>query len=107
MVNNATLFDEFDFCVPQFVHGNCMHLITDNNDTLLYDRIYVGACVNQEQEQFFTGLLKIGGVLIMPLNDSVCLYIIYKSSKFILCNQLFFSWLRSEKSMTIAPLNIR
>lgn len=69
-VKNSALFDEFDFCVPKFVHGNCMNLSIPDN-TMLYDRIYVGACVNQEQEQFITNLLKIGGILVMPSNDSL------------------------------------
>ena len=46
--------------------------LTINNDTLIqYDRIYVGAGVTDQEEQFLTSLLKIDGILVMPLNDSV------------------------------------
>ncbi len=70
LVKNSKLFDEFDFCPPKFVHGNCMHLAV-RSDMMLYDRIYVGACCNQEQEAFIIGLLKRGGILLIPSNDSV------------------------------------
>lgn len=70
IVKNSIAFDDFEFCVPQFIHGDCMN-INFNSEMLLYDRIYVGACVNQEQEQHITSLLKIGGILVMPSNDSL------------------------------------
>lgn len=70
VVKSSTYFDEFDFCVPKIVHGDCMNL-KQTPDCIMYDRIYVGACVSQEQEQFITKFLKIGGILVMPSNDSV------------------------------------
>lgn len=70
LIKNSVYFDEFDFCEPTFVHGNCMNLIV-NSQTMLYDRIYVGACCNQDQENFITTLLKKDGILIMPANDSL------------------------------------
>ena len=54
----------------KFVQGNCMNLAV-TSDMLLYDRIYVGAGVTDQEEQFLTSLLKTDGILIMPLNDSV------------------------------------
>lgn len=81
-VRTAAYFDDFDFCMPKFVHGNFLNLAapaTDHDDTdqtdstMLYDRIYVGAGVSDEHEEFIKSLLKIDGILIMPLNDCVCL----------------------------------
>lgn len=63
-------FDDFDFCVPKFVQGNLLNLNL-KDDTVLYDRIYVGAGVTDEQENLIKSLLKVNGILIMPLNDSV------------------------------------
>lgn len=70
VVKSSTYFDEFDFCVPKIVHGDCMNLKV-TQESIMYDRIYVGACVSQEQEQFIINFLKIGGILVMPSNDSV------------------------------------
>ncbi len=83
VVKSSVYFDEFDFCIPKIVHGDCMNLKL-TNDAILYDRIYVGACVNQEQEQFITNFLKIGGILVMPSNDSVILLMLFLNT------QLFF-----------------
>lgn len=69
-VDTAAHFDHFDYCVPKFVNGNVMNLIV-NSDTMLYDRIYVGAGVTDAEEEFLTKLLKVDGILVMPLNDSV------------------------------------
>lgn len=61
-------FDEFDFCEPKFVVGNCLQL---NSGCQLYDRVYVGAACPPEHENYMKNLIKIGGVLVMPLNDRV------------------------------------
>ncbi|KAL4236916.1 Protein-L-isoaspartate O-methyltransferase domain-containing protein 1 [Mactra antiquata] len=63
---NNTAFDEFDFCEPKFIVGNCLQL---NSGCQLYDRVYVGAGCPPEHENYMKNLLKIGGVLVMPLND--------------------------------------
>ncbi len=63
-------FDNYDFCVPKFVHGNGLNLYIDEN-TCLYDRVYVGAAVNNEYEAYFKSLLKINGILVLPLEDRV------------------------------------
>ena len=69
------LFDDFDFCIPKFVHGNGLNInICDT--MLLYDRIYVGAGIANEHSAFIKGLLKINGILIMPLNDCVIFFVI-------------------------------
>lgn len=59
-------FDEFDFCEPEFMVGNCLLL---NSGCQLYDRVYVGAACPPEHEGYMKNLIKIGGVLVMPLND--------------------------------------
>lgn len=58
--------DEFDFCEPRFIVGNCLQM---NSGCQLYDRVYVGAGCPPEHENYMKNLLKIGGVLVMPLND--------------------------------------
>ncbi len=75
-VNTSVHFDDFDYCVPKFVHGNCINLKV-TSDMLLYDRIYVGAGVTNAEEPFFSSLLKINGILIMPLNDSVIYLLLF------------------------------
>jgi len=62
------LFDEFEFCEPQFSHGNCLLISTQCR---LYDRVYCGAACPLENENYMKHLLAIGGILVMPLNDQV------------------------------------
>ena len=60
--------------MPKFVNGNVLNLnITD--DCVLYDRIYVGVGVTDEHEQLMKSLIKVGGVIVMPLNDNVLFFI--------------------------------
>lgn len=61
-----TSFDEFDFCEPEFMVGNCLLL---NSGWQLYDRVYVGAACPPEHEGYMKNLIKVGGVLVMPLNE--------------------------------------
>jgi len=70
LIKTSPRFDDFEFCVPKIIHGNFMNLNL-NNDTILYDRIYVGACVSEQHEHLVTSLLKNNGILIMPINDSL------------------------------------
>jgi len=66
----SAAFDEFNFCFPKFVHGNCLN-IAIGDDTMLYDRIYVGAGVTSDQGEFIKRLLRVNGILVMPLEDLV------------------------------------
>lgn len=66
MKTNA--FMEFDFCEPLFVVGNCLQL---TSGCRLYDRVYCGAACPAEHENYMKNLIKIGGILVMPLNDQV------------------------------------
>ena len=59
-------FDEFEFCEPTFVRGNCLLL---SPSARLYDRLYCGAACPSEHENYIKKLIKIGGILVMPLND--------------------------------------
>ncbi|XP_041356622.1 protein-L-isoaspartate O-methyltransferase domain-containing protein 1-like [Gigantopelta aegis] len=61
-------FDEFDFCEPSFVVGNCLQI---NSGCRLYDRVYCGAACPQEHENYMKNLIRVGGILVMPLNDQL------------------------------------
>ncbi|RWS29341.1 protein-L-isoaspartate O-methyltransferase domain-containing protein 1-like protein [Leptotrombidium deliense] len=65
----APALDEYEFCEPKFVVGNCLQL--DVGLTRLYDRVYCGAACPAEHENYMKNLLKIGGILVMPLNDQL------------------------------------
>lgn len=52
------LLHRFEFCEPVFVVGNCLEISTDSHQ---YDRIYCGAGVQKDHENYMKVLLKIGG----------------------------------------------
>lgn len=58
----------FDFCEPSFVTGNCLEISPDCSQ---YDRVYCGAGVRREHEDYMKSLLKVGGILVMPLEEKV------------------------------------
>lgn len=60
--------NRFEFCEPVFVVGNCLEISTDSHQ---YDRIYCGAGVQKDHENYMKVLLKIGGILVMPIEDQV------------------------------------
>ncbi|CAH1115477.1 unnamed protein product [Psylliodes chrysocephalus] len=66
---NSGAIDEFDYCEPKFIHGNCLCLTTDCNAQ--YDRVYCGAACPEQYETYMKNLLKVGGILVMPLNDQL------------------------------------
>lgn len=49
--------------------GNCLCLSSDFHAQ--YDRVYCGAACPEEFESYMINLLKIGGILVMPLNDQL------------------------------------
>ncbi|XP_074640861.1 uncharacterized protein LOC141898708 [Tubulanus polymorphus] len=61
-------FEEFEFCPPKFVIGNCL-LLSGNYH--LYDRVYCGAACPPEHENYMKNLIKIGGILVIPINDQL------------------------------------
>lgn len=61
-------FFRFEFCEPSFVTGNCLEI---SPDCTQYDRVYCGAGVQKEHEDYMKNLLKVGGILVMPLEEKV------------------------------------
>ncbi|XP_057327460.1 uncharacterized protein DDB_G0287625-like [Microplitis mediator] len=57
--------DEFDFCEPVFIHGNCLKV----ECTRKYDRVYCGAACPESHEAFIKQFVKVGGILVMPYKD--------------------------------------
>ncbi|XP_069351960.1 protein-L-isoaspartate O-methyltransferase domain-containing protein 2 isoform X2 [Eulemur rufifrons] len=68
-IRTSESFDKFDFCEPSFVTGNCLEI---SPDCAQYDRVYCGAGVQKEHEEYMKNLLKVGGVLVMPLEEKPC-----------------------------------
>ncbi|XP_076065992.1 uncharacterized protein LOC143039616 [Oratosquilla oratoria] len=66
--NKSLALDAFSFCEPQFLQGNCMCLPPDMPQ---YDRVYCGASCPETHENYMKSLIKVGGVLVMPLNDQL------------------------------------
>lgn len=64
----SLFFHRFEFCEPVFEVGNCLEISTDSHQ---YDRIYCGAGVQKDHENYMKVLLKIGGILVMPIEDQV------------------------------------
>nr|CAD7400112.1 unnamed protein product [Timema cristinae]CAD7428655.1 unnamed protein product [Timema monikensis] len=60
--------DEYELCEPRFIKGNCLSL---NSDVLQYDRVYCGASCPENHENYMKNLIKVGGILVMPLNDQL------------------------------------
>ena len=53
-----------------------------NPDNRLYDRVYCGAACPSEHENYMKNLIKVGGILVMPLNEqvgNVSLFLYYTS----------------------------
>ncbi|VVC36174.1 S-adenosyl-L-methionine-dependent methyltransferase [Cinara cedri] len=64
---NAAAIDYHDLCEPIFIQGNACELLP----TGYYDRVYCGAAVPPEKSEFMKSLIKIGGILVMPLEGSL------------------------------------
>ncbi|KAG6940555.1 protein-L-isoaspartate (D-aspartate) O-methyltransferase domain containing 1 [Chelydra serpentina] len=67
-IKNSDSFDKFEFCEPAFVVGNCLEIASDSHQ---YDRIYCGAGVQKDHENYMKILLKVGGILVMPIEDQL------------------------------------
>ncbi|XP_010016364.1 PREDICTED: protein-L-isoaspartate O-methyltransferase domain-containing protein 2 isoform X2 [Nestor notabilis] len=65
-IKTSDSFDKFEFCEPSFVIGNCLEI---SPDCTQYDRVYCGAGVQKEHEDYMKNLLKVGGILVMPLEE--------------------------------------
>lgn len=67
----------FDFAPPKFVVGNAFNLVFGDS-CIRYDRIYVGAaCDSMDDVKRFAKFLKIGGLMVAPLESNVGLAPIY------------------------------
>ncbi|CAB1317358.1 unnamed protein product [Coregonus sp. 'balchen'] len=58
----------FEFCEPVFMVGNCLEISSDSHQ---YDRIYCGAGVQKDHENYMKIQLKVGGILVMPIEDQL------------------------------------
>ncbi|KAM8946663.1 protein-L-isoaspartate O-methyltransferase domain-containing protein 2 [Pelodytes ibericus] len=67
-VRTSDSFDKFEFCEPCFIVGNCLDISLDSS---AYDRVYCGAGVQKEHEEYMKNLLKVGGILVMPLEEKL------------------------------------
>ncbi|XP_033097980.1 uncharacterized protein LOC117101956 isoform X2 [Anneissia japonica] len=67
-ITDSEKFDRFEFCEPKFVHGNCLLL---PSGTRQYDRVYCGAACPPEHQNYMKNLIKVGGILVMPLDDQL------------------------------------
>lgn len=54
--------------MPSFVVGNCLEIAPESRQ---YDRVYCGAGVQKEHEDYMKNLLKVGGILVLPLEEKV------------------------------------
>ncbi|KAF7658164.1 hypothetical protein LDENG_00016980 [Lucifuga dentata] len=67
-IKTSDSFDKFEFCEPSFVVGNCLEIPLESRQ---YDRVYCGAGVQKEHEDYMKNLLKLGGILVMPLEEKL------------------------------------
>lgn len=57
-----------EFCEPEFVVGDGLCI---NPCYRQYDRVYCGAAVDGKYESYMRSLIKVGGILVMPFDDSL------------------------------------
>ncbi|XP_030625335.1 protein-L-isoaspartate O-methyltransferase domain-containing protein 2a [Chanos chanos] len=67
-IKTSDSFDRFEFCEPSFVVGNCLEIAPESRQ---YDRVYCGAGVQREHEDYMKSLLKVGGILVLPLEEKL------------------------------------
>ncbi|XP_061592913.1 LOW QUALITY PROTEIN: protein-L-isoaspartate O-methyltransferase domain-containing protein 2-like [Cololabis saira] len=67
-IKTSDSFDKFEFCEPTFVEGNCLEIPPESRQ---YERVYCGAGVQKEHEDYMKNLLKVGGILVMPLEEKL------------------------------------
>ena len=60
--------DEYEFCIPQFIQGNCLSLSSNQRR---FDRVYCGAACPESYEKYMKELLEVGGILVMPMGDEL------------------------------------
>ncbi|XP_077403261.1 protein-L-isoaspartate O-methyltransferase domain-containing protein 2 isoform X2 [Vanacampus margaritifer] len=67
-IKTSDSFDKFEFCEPSFVVGNCLEIPPESRQ---YDRVYCGAGVQKDHEKYMKNLIKVGGILVMPLEEKL------------------------------------
>ncbi|XP_051961533.1 protein-L-isoaspartate O-methyltransferase domain-containing protein 2-like [Xyrauchen texanus] len=67
-IKTSDSFDKFEFCEPTFVVGNCLEIPPECRQ---YDRVYCGAGVQKDYENYMRNLLKVGGILVLPLEEKL------------------------------------
>ncbi|CAL8366778.1 unnamed protein product [Lota lota] len=67
-IKTSDSFDKFEFCEPCFVAGNCLEIPPHSRQ---YDRVYCGAGVQKDYESYMKNLLKVGGILVLPLEEKL------------------------------------
>ncbi|XP_031650604.1 protein-L-isoaspartate O-methyltransferase domain-containing protein 2-like [Oncorhynchus kisutch] len=67
-IKTSESFDKFEFCEPSFVVGNCLEIPSECRQ---YDRVYCGAGVQRDHEEYMMNLLKVGGILVLPLEEKL------------------------------------
>ncbi|XP_036844785.1 protein-L-isoaspartate O-methyltransferase domain-containing protein 2 isoform X1 [Oncorhynchus mykiss] len=67
-IKTSESFDKFEFCEPSFVAGNCLEIPSECRQ---YDRVYCGAGVQRDHEEYMMNLLKVGGILVLPLEEKL------------------------------------
>ncbi|KAL4719478.1 hypothetical protein ACJJTC_018360 [Scirpophaga incertulas] len=65
-IDNSIIIDHFDFCEPKYYAGNGLCIAPLLSP---YDRVYCGAGCPEQYQNYFKQLIKVGGILVMPLND--------------------------------------
>ncbi|XP_041977574.1 protein-L-isoaspartate O-methyltransferase domain-containing protein 1-like [Aricia agestis] len=68
LLETSPVIDDFDFCQPKFYNGNGLCLVPLKSG---YDRVYCGAACPKEYASYFRNLLKVGGILVMPLESKL------------------------------------
>ncbi|XP_078456819.1 uncharacterized protein LOC144722432 isoform X2 [Lampetra planeri] len=67
-IKTSDAFDRFELCEPRFVVGNCLEMRVES---VQYDRVYCGAGVQKDHENFMKNLVRVGGILVMPMEDQL------------------------------------
>lgn len=78
--------------------GNCLEIPLESRQ---YDRVYCGAGVQKEHEDYMKNLLKVGGILVMPLEEKVGVlpeklrrvHITFKGSEWRICCHLLVNYM--------------
>ncbi|CAF4843153.1 unnamed protein product [Pieris macdunnoughi] len=67
-IKKSPSLDYFDFCEPKFFIGNGLNLAPLQSG---YDRVYCGAGCPEKYVNYIRYLLKVGGILVVPINDTL------------------------------------